>query len=46
MTHDQSPDNDIDPDELTLIEQKMLKQILAQIVGMQARISHDFGLVS
>ncbi|MBM4394559.1 MAG: cache domain-containing protein [Deltaproteobacteria bacterium] len=46
MTHDQLPDNDIDPGELTQIEQKMLKQILAQIVGMQARISHDFGLVS
>jgi PAS domain S-box-containing protein len=46
MTQDAPPDNDIDPGELTLIEQKMFKQILAQIVGMQAKIGHDFGLVS
>lgn len=46
MTRNLPPDNDIDPEELTLIEQKMLKQILAQISGMQTRISHDFNLVS
>jgi PAS domain S-box-containing protein len=46
MTEDVAPDNDLDPRELTLIEQKMFKQILLQIVGMQTKISHDFGLVS
>jgi PAS domain S-box-containing protein len=45
MTSDLVPDNDLDPRELTAIEQKMFKQILHQIVGMQAKISYDFGLV-
>jgi len=44
LAADMQPDNDIDPRELTAIEQKMFKQILHQILGMQAKISQDFGL--
>ncbi len=46
LAADIQPDNDIDPRELTAIEQKVFKQILHQIVGMQAKISDDFGLGS
>ncbi|MBM4370044.1 MAG: cache domain-containing protein [Deltaproteobacteria bacterium] len=45
LSEDAPPDNDLDPRALTVIEQKMFKQILQQIVGMQAKITHDFGLV-
>jgi PAS domain S-box-containing protein len=44
VSEEREPGNEVDPRQLTAIEQRMLKQIFAQITGLQSRIAHDFGL--
>ncbi|MCP4050715.1 MAG: PAS domain S-box protein [bacterium] len=42
VANNESLDNMIDPKSLTYVEQKMLKEIYAQIKSFQSRLSYDF----
>jgi PAS domain S-box-containing protein len=42
IDRDENPGNDIDPRELTHIEEALLKQAFSQIAGIQKKISFDF----
>lgn len=42
IDHGEKPDNLINPDQLTSIDQKILKEIFSQIKNFQVRLSYDF----